>query len=141
MADLDSNAWEEALIADLRANGGRPSSGPLAGHPLLLMVSAGAKTGLPRQSILTWSRDGEAYIVAGTAGGAPVDPAWVANVRHDPNVTIEVAGEVMPATATIVDQSERQALWDAHVKALPWFGAYPSKTTRVIPVIRLTPRA
>ena len=29
---LDENAWEETLNADLRANGGRPSQGPLKGH-------------------------------------------------------------------------------------------------------------
>ena len=34
-APTDSNPWEESLIADLRANGGRPSEGPLAGHPLV----------------------------------------------------------------------------------------------------------
>jgi deazaflavin-dependent oxidoreductase (nitroreductase family) len=141
MPDRDSNPWEDALIADLRANGGRPSSGPLAGHPLLLMTSTGTKSGLSRRSILTWSRDGDDYIVAGTAGGSPVDPAWVTNVRQDPNVSIEVANEVMAATARIVGEGERQALWDAHVRALPWFGDYPSKTERTIPVIRLTQKA
>ena len=30
---FDEQAWEEALIADLRANGGRPSQGPLKGSP------------------------------------------------------------------------------------------------------------
>ena len=68
MAD---NEWEDQLIADIRANGGRPSSGPLAGHPLMLMYSTGAKSGERRRSILTYSRDGDDYIVAGTNGGNP----------------------------------------------------------------------
>jgi deazaflavin-dependent oxidoreductase (nitroreductase family) len=137
MPEFPPNPWEDALIADLRANGGRPSSGPLAGHPLLLMYSTGAKSGQPRRSVLTYSRDGDDYIVAGTAGGSPTNPAWVANVAANPNVTIEIAGVEHPATATIVDESERGRLWDQHVVALPWFGDYPSKTTRVIPVVRL----
>ena len=33
----DENAWEEALIADLRANGGPASEGPLKGHPIIVM--------------------------------------------------------------------------------------------------------
>ena len=52
----DPSDWEENLIADLRAHGGRPSAGPLAGHPLLLMYSTGARSGERRRSILTYHR-------------------------------------------------------------------------------------
>ena len=140
MAD---NAWEEQLIADIRANGGRPSSGPLAGHPLMLMYSTGAKSGQRRRSILTYSRDGDDYIVAGTNGGNPDHhPSWLANVEADPNVTLEVGNQEMDATAAQVDELERARLWDNHVAQLPWFGAYPEKITgRTIPVIRIHPKA
>ena len=91
MTDADqARQWEEALIADAREHDGRPSSGPLAGHPLLLMFSRGAKSGERRRAILTYSRDGDDYIVAGTAGGAPTAPAWVGNVRADGDVTVEI---------------------------------------------------
>ena len=133
--------WEEALIADVRANGGRPSAGPLAGHPLLLLFSTGAKTGKRRRSILTYSRDGDAHIVAGTAGGSPIHPAWVANVRANPDVDLEIANDTFPATATIIEGAERDRLWTAHVEQLPWFGDYPAQiTARVIPIVRLTRR-
>jgi deazaflavin-dependent oxidoreductase (nitroreductase family) len=135
------SAWEEALIADFRANGGRPSTGPLAGHPLLLLFSTGAKTGKRRRSILTYSRDGDAYIVAGTAGGSPTHPAWVANLRANPDVDLEVANDTFPAKATIVEGAERDRRWTEHVAQLPWFGDYPAQITgRVIPMVRLTRR-
>ncbi len=141
-APTDANAWEESLIADFRANGGRPSEGPLAGHPLMLMYSTGAKSGEKRRSILTYSRDGDDYVVAGTAGGGPKAPAWLANVTADPNVSLEVANETFEATATVTEGAERDRLWDQHVAQLPWFGAYPDQiTNRVIPVVRLTRRA
>ena len=131
--------WEEGLIADLRANGGSPSGGPLAGHPLLLMFSTGAKSGQRRRSILTYSRDGEDYVVAGTAGGAPTAPAWVANLEADPNVELEVKNESFAATASVAEGAERDRLWDQHVAQLPWFGAYPEQVgERTIPVVRLT---
>lgn len=141
MADANGNAWEDNLIADLRANGGRPSSGPLAGHPLLIMHSIGAKSGEPRRAILTYTRDGDDLVVAGTKGGAPSDPVWVNNIRANGNVTLEVANETFPATATIVDGPERDRLWDQHAAELPWFAPYPAKTGRVIPMIRLSRRA
>lgn len=133
-----ANPWEESLIADLRANGGRPSSGPLAGHPLLLMWSTGAKSGQERRSVLTYSRDGEDYIVAGSKGGAPTDPAWVANVEKHPRVRVEIAGETVEADASVERTGpERDRLWKQHVEALPWFGKYDESTDRVIPTVRL----
>ena len=141
-APTDANAWEESLIADLRANGGRPSEGQLAGHPLMLLFSIGARSGEKRRSILTYSRDGDAYVVAGTAGGGPKTPGWIANLTADPDVSIEVANETFDAMATIAQGAERDRLWDQHVEQLPWFGDYPAKiTNRVIPVVRLTRRA
>ena len=44
MANADVAAWEEQLIAEMRAHGGRPTDGPLKGHPLMLLYSTGAKS-------------------------------------------------------------------------------------------------
>ena len=136
-----ADAWEESLIADLRANRGTPSSGPLAGHPLMLMYSTGAKTGERRRSILTYSRDGDAFVAAGTAGGSKTDPAWIANITADPSVRIEIANEEFDADATIAEGAERDRLWDQHVRQLPWFAEYPAQVGgRVIPMVRLVRR-
>ena len=74
----DANPFEDQLIAEMRSNDGKVVSGPLAGHPLLIMTSKGSKTGEPRRAILTYHRDGDDYIVAGTAGGSRTDPALAA---------------------------------------------------------------
>jgi deazaflavin-dependent oxidoreductase (nitroreductase family) len=135
----DVSTFEDQLIAEMRANDGKVSSGPLAGHPLLVMTSRGARSGAPRRAILTYHRDGDDYIVAGTAGGSKSDPAWLHNVEADPEVAIEVDNQQFDATATtIVEGAERDRLWDDHVKALPWFADYPAQTGRLIPMVRLT---
>ena len=135
----DVSTFEDQLIAQMRENDGKVLSGPLAGHPLLVMTSRGAKSGAPRRAILTYHRDGDDYIVAGTAGGSKSDPAWLHNVGADPEVTIEVDNQQSDATATtIVEGAERDRLWDDHVKALPWFADYPAQTGRLIPMVRLT---
>ena len=137
---FDAAAWEEQLIADMRSNGGRPSGGPMAGQPILLMFSTGARTGERRRSILTYSRDGDALVVAGTASGSKVDPAWISNVTRNPSVELEAGNETFGATAAVHrDGPERERLWNQHVEQLPWFGEYPSQVGgRVIPVVRLT---
>jgi deazaflavin-dependent oxidoreductase (nitroreductase family) len=141
MSDVDPNSFEENLIADMRAHGGDVTSGPLKGHPLLILTSTGARTGEPRRAILTFTRDGDDYIVAGTAGGSPTTPAWVHNLRDHPQVEVEVRTRTFTATGAIVDGAERDRLWDRHVERLPWFAEYPKTAGWVIPMVRITPQA
>lgn len=139
MTAFDPEAFENGLIEDMRAHGGAVTTGPLAGHPLLVMTSKGATSGKPRRAILTFSRDRGDYVVAGSASGAPTDPDWVHNVKVNPDVSLEAEDRRFDAIATIVDGAERDRLWQQHVEALPHFAEYPEKSGRVIPVVRLTP--
>jgi deazaflavin-dependent oxidoreductase (nitroreductase family) len=141
MANPEVTTFEDALIEDMRAHDGKVTSGPLAGHPLLIMTSTGARTGQSRRAILTFSRDGDAYVVAGTSGGAPIDPAWLHNVESNADVQVEIGKSVFGATATIADAEDRDRLWERHVATLPWFADYPAQTGRVIPMVRLRPVA
>lgn len=141
MTDWDPKAFEDGLIADMRAHDGKVTSGPLEGHPLLVMTSTGARSGKQRRAILTFSRDGADYVVAGTASGSPKDPAWLQNLREHSEVAVEAENRQFDATATIADDADRQRLWQQHVEALPHFGDYPKQTGRVIPMVRLTPKS
>src|SRR3954468_20311080 len=138
-ADAAKN-WEEQLIADMRAHGGRPSAGPLAGQALILLYTKGGKTGQAGRSILTSSRDGDAWVVAGSASGSPKHPAWLFNVEADPNVTIEADAEEFPVTATVEREGpERDRLCANHVQQLPNFAECPKQVgARAIPMVRLT---
>jgi deazaflavin-dependent oxidoreductase (nitroreductase family) len=137
MADWDPEAWTRNLIADMRAHGGVPSSGPMAGETLLILTSTGAKSGEERSAIVNYHADGDAWVIAASKGGADENPSWYYNLLAAPDVTIEVNNEVVPVHAVITSGAERDRLWDDHVRALPKFGDYPSKTDRVIPMIRL----
>ncbi len=139
MATPAVHPWEEALIEDMRAHDGHPTNGPLAGHPLMLLTTIGTRTGDPRNAILTWSRQGDAYVVAGTAGGSPKTPSWVANVLAHPEVMVEIGRRRFRARAELTEGNDRDAAWAEHVRQLPWFAVYPEKTGRVIPVVRLVP--
>jgi deazaflavin-dependent oxidoreductase (nitroreductase family) len=110
----------------------------MAGEALLLMTSKGARTGQPRRAILNYSRDGDFYVVAGTAGGSPTDPAWVSNVQASPEVEVEVGNEVYRATARVADRADQARLWNQHVASFPRFAPYPEQTGRVIPMVRIT---
>lgn len=140
MTAFDPVAWENALIDQMRANDGPPATGPLAGHPILVLHTTGAKSGSPRRALLTYTRDGDAFVVAGTASGSRKDPNWLANVRANPDVTFEIGRRQFGATASVASSAERDRLWEQHVAQLPWFADYPEQTGRTIPIVRLTPK-
>ena len=138
----DYQAFEDALIEDMRAHDGQVTTGPLAGHPLLVLRSRGAKSGEERRAILTYHRDGDDYLVAGTASGSPTTPAWVHNVGEHPEVSIETENRTFKANATVIAEGpERDRLWEDHVAVLPRFADYPAQSGRLIPMVRLTPVA
>jgi deazaflavin-dependent oxidoreductase (nitroreductase family) len=134
----DPEAFQRALIEDMRANGGKVTSGPMAGKDLMILTTTGAKTGKPRTTIVTYSRDGDAYVIAGSKGGAPTDPHWFDNIRVNPDVTAEAEGKVFKARTAVAEGADRDRLWERHVARWPEFGEYPKKTDRVIPMARLT---
>jgi len=141
MTDWDPDEWTRNLIADLRANGGTPSSGPLQGRPLGVLTSKGAESGQDRIAIVTYHRDGDAFVIAATKGGSDEHPSWYHNLVAHPEVTFEIAGDPIPVVARETTGEERQRLYDEHARLYPEFAAYPSKTDRVIPVFVLTPVA
>lgn len=141
MTDFDRDAWTRTMTADIRQNGGTPSSGPLAGRPLAIMTTRGAKTGQDRTAIVTYHREGDAFVIAATKGGADEHPAWYHNLVAHPEATFEAANDTFQVRAREMTGEERQRLYDEHARLYPEFADYPSKTSRVIPVFVLERRA
>src|SRR6478735_5594560 len=55
------------------------------GLPVVVFSTRGAKSGKVRkQPLMKVEHDG-AYLMVGSQGGAPTDPAWVANLREHPD--------------------------------------------------------
>jgi deazaflavin-dependent oxidoreductase (nitroreductase family) len=134
---MDYEAFTRNMIADMRAHAGQVTTGPMAGRPLMMLTTKGAKSGEDRTAIVTYTRDGDRYVIAASKGGAPTNPAWYHNLVANPEVAVDAAGETFKARATATTGAERQRLWDQHAAERPEFRDYPMKTKRVIPVILL----
>jgi deazaflavin-dependent oxidoreductase (nitroreductase family) len=134
---MDYEAFTRNMIADMRAHGGQVTTGPMVGRPLMLLTTKGAKSGADRTAIVTYTRDGDRYVIAASKSGAPTNPAWYYNLLANPEVTVEAGGETFKARATETTGAERQRLWDQHAAEREEFRDYPKKTKRVIPVILL----
>ena len=130
--------WTKNMMADIRANG-RPTSGYFEGKQVMVLTTTGAKTGQKREAIVSFSRDGDDYVVVGSKSGEPEDPAWFKNLVANPVVTIETDRQTFQARAAVAQGADRDTLWDRHVAEHPQFAEYPSKTDRIIPIARLKP--
>ncbi len=111
------------------------------GLPVIILTHTGNKTGAIRKTPLMRVKDGADYVLIGSQGGAPEHPAWVHNLRGNPNVEIRDRTVVKPMRAREVENdAERARLWDAAVAAYPPYADYQAKTTRKIPVFVAEPQ-
>jgi deazaflavin-dependent oxidoreductase (nitroreductase family) len=131
--------FNDNLITEFRANGGKVLSGPFVKAPLMLLTTTGAKSGRPFTTPLVYTKDGNRIVIIASKGGFPKHPAWFHNLKANPAVTVEIGTQKIQARATITSGAERQRLFDAQAKLMPNFTEYQNATTRVIPVIVLEP--
>ena len=134
---MDYEAFTNNLMADLRNNGGVVTTGTMAGRPLMILHSTGAKSGAERMAVVTYTRDADRYVIAASKSGAPTNPDSYYNLIANPEATVEAGGETFRVRATEATGAKRQRLYDQHAQERPEFRDYPSKTTRVIPVFTL----
>jgi deazaflavin-dependent oxidoreductase (nitroreductase family) len=131
-----TRTYPENVIAEFRASGGT-GRGPLAGEPLLLLTTTGARSGQPHVTPLTYTRDGSRLVVIAAEQGAPAHPDWYHNIAANPNVTVEIGDETFRAVAQIAEGAKRQRLLDHLVEQRPTFSEFQLRTPRELPVIVL----
>ncbi len=113
------------------------SSTPMGRY--LVLHTTGRRSGQPRQTPLSYTKDGDAFVVIASDGGAPHHPDWYLNLEADPEVEVAVGGRRLPVRAETVTGDERERLWSQAVQSFGGYAGYQSRTGREIPVVRLVP--
>lgn len=132
--------WVRQQVEDYESSGGtRGNTLRDTGLPIIIMTTVGHRSGKVRKVPLMKVEHGGEYAIIGSKGGAPEDPAWVANLKADPNVTIQDGPEPFDAVVRLVDGEERAAWWERAVAAFPPYADYEAKTDRTIPVYIASP--
>lgn len=142
MADQELTNFNQRIIAEFRANGG-VVGGMFAGAPLLLLTTAGARTGKPHTNPAVYRSDGERFLVFASNAGGPRHPDWFHNLLADPQVTVEIGQlgvvTMLTARAEPLRGAERDHCYAAQAERDPAFREYQAHTTRTIPVVALWP--
>ena len=119
--------------------------------PALLLTTVGRKSGLPRTNGLTYCRDRGDIIVVASNGGSDRPPAWLLNLKDQPEVTVRLGRHVLTATARVATPEERSQLWPLvnrsnrgmsrifHRGVRGRYDVYQRHARREIPVVIITP--
>lgn len=129
-------AFNNSVIDEFRANGGKVG-GPFEGADLILLTTKGAKTGQPRTVVLTPVPIDGKLLVVGSLAGADIDPAWVHNLRANPQARVEAGTDSHDVVARELPTAERDATFPTVAAVEPTYAEYQAKTTRAIPLFEL----
>lgn len=131
--------YDASIIEEYRANAGR-LGGSWEGRDLLLLTTTGRRSGRPHTKPMVYTRDGDRLLVYASKGGAPEHPDWYLNLAADPRVVVEIGPDRYEAIATPLQGAERDREFAAQAARNPVFADYERNTSRIIPVVALTPR-
>jgi deazaflavin-dependent oxidoreductase (nitroreductase family) len=131
--------WNQQIIDEFRANDGTVETMGF-GRGLVLVHHLGARSGEERINPVANIRDPDgSRLIAASAAGADKNPDWYHNLLAHPDVTIETPEGTEQVHVTDLQGAERDAAWERFKQMSDGFAAYEAKTSRTIPVLRLTP--
>ncbi len=121
-----------------RASGGRLLTrvGPL---PVLLLSVRGRKSGVARDVLLNYMRDGDRFVVFASRAGEDRDPPWWLNLRDAGEAEILVGGKRIRVHAREAQGRDRDRLWSEAKRRDDAFIEYETRTARRIAVVVLEP--
>jgi deazaflavin-dependent oxidoreductase (nitroreductase family) len=122
----------------VRATGGRVG-GRMGGQSILVLTTAGRRSGQPRAVPLSYYRDGTRYLVVASNWGKPGQPDWLLNLRQQPRAAVLVQGQTVSVQASEASGDEYARLWPLVTRQNSQYLAYQRQTPRQIAVVILTP--
>lgn len=104
-----------------RTDGRTTLPGILAGMPVVMLSTTGAKTGRERRMPVLGIPISGNLAVIGSNFGQVSTPGWVYNLEADPRATVEYRGATVDVTARAADDAEEREIFGA---ARPIYGGF-----------------
>lgn len=116
--------------------------GPMGIGPFrstILLTTRGRRTGREVTTPLLYvEREGKLYLVA-SFGGNDKPPGWYLNLVANPEASVDLGKRTLRYRARSLPSEEAGKVWPALLELYPAYASYQKKTTRVIPVVELSP--
>ena len=112
----------------------------LGGRPMLLLTTTGRKSGKKRATPLQYMRDGDNMVVVASNGGNKNHPAWLYNIKANPDVTAQAGKRIRKARAEVANADERARLWPLLLETYHGYQDYEDESGRTIQVVVLSPQ-
>jgi deazaflavin-dependent oxidoreductase (nitroreductase family) len=124
-----------------RATKGRLTvPGILAGLPVILLTTTGARTGKQRTMPLVGVPVGDELAVIGSNYGQQSTPGWVHNLRATPEATVTYGADTVEVTARRATEEEADQAFEAGAAFYGGFAEYRERAShRTIEVYVLEP--
>ncbi len=142
--EYEPSAWEwvRQQVEEYESSGGAKARTLRdTGLPIIVMTTIGHRSGKVRKVPLMKVEHEGHYAIIGSKGGAPADPAWVANLHANPKVMVQDGPAPFDAEVRLIDGDERAEWWERAVAAFPPYAEYQAKTDRQIPVFIASPKS
>jgi deazaflavin-dependent oxidoreductase (nitroreductase family) len=136
LAQLANNVVHTALY---ERSGGRLGTRML-GNRVGILTTRRPRDGQPYSVPLFTFPVGPDVIVVASYRGSAGDPRWYRNLLADPDAVLRVGNRVRAVRGRVLEAEERAALWQHVVRGFPGYADYQRRTTREIPLVRLSPR-
>ena len=116
------------------------SMSKFGGKDVCVVTMTGAKSGKPRSVPLMHVPYGEGVILVASMLGAEEHPSWYHNLVANPDIDVQVKGQVHKLRARRASTEEKTAVWPTCVEYWPDYEKYQDRTDRDIPVFICEPR-
>ena len=111
----------------------------LRGVPVVVVTSAGAKSGkLRKNPVMRVEHEGK-YALVASKGGAASHPTWYHNLVAHPRIELQDGPDRRDYTVRVAEGEERAAWWERAVDVWPDYAEYQKYTDREIPVFIAEP--
>ena len=103
--------------------------GLLAGLPVVMVTTTGARTGKPRTMPLAGIPVGDDLAIVGSNFAQARTPAWVHNLEADPRARVMWRDRTVEVRARAASEAERETVWARGAEVYGGFTAYRERIT------------
>lgn len=100
----------------------------IAGVPIVMLTTTGARTGRPRTVPLIGLADGERIILVASSWGREKHPGWYFNLKKNSHAAVSTPEWCREFRARLASDAEAEIYWEKAIAIYPGYRFYREKT-------------